>query len=223
MKNSVKITVRRTCRVCRSSKLEYLYSLGELYISNFVKPHEAGIKAPLEMILCKNCTLVQLRHTAPQELLYARYYWYRSGVTDTMKKALRDITEEIERLVDLKRGDIVLDIGSNDGTLLRSYSFPGLVKVGFEPALNLKKEGERGVDIFVSDFWSAQLYKKKVKKGFLQGLLLGVIFAVTGIILDAIITVPFMQMNYGFLIRIDIVLMELWGILLCGLVGMIRK
>jgi len=116
------------------------------------------------MILCKNCTLVQLRHTAPQELLYARYYWYRSGVTDTMKKALRDITEEIERLVDLKRGDIVLDIGSNDGTLLRSYSFPGLVKVGFEPALNLKKEGERGVDIFVSDFWSAQLYKKKVKK-----------------------------------------------------------
>ncbi|MBS3078691.1 DUF5367 family protein [Candidatus Pacearchaeota archaeon] len=77
--------------------------------------------------------------------------------------------------------------------------------------------------LFVIVFSLFYFYKKKVKKGFLQGLLLGVIFAVTGIILDAIITVPFMQMNYGFLIRIDIVLMELWGILLCGLVGMIRK
>ena len=158
------INERKTCRICYSDKLEFLYTLGNLYISNFVKPGQSGLKAPLEMLICMNCSLVQLRHTAPQDLIYSRFYWYRSGVTETMKQALRDITLEIERLVDLQKGDIVLDIGSNDGTLLRSYTQMGLIKIGFEPALNLINEGKRGVDIFINDFWSAKLYKKKATK-----------------------------------------------------------
>lgn len=65
---------------------------------------------------------------------------------------------------------------------------------------------------------------KRVKKGFLQGLLVGVVFVIAAIVLDAIITVPlFMKMDYGLLFRIDITLMELWGIVLCVLVGMIKK
>jgi riboflavin transporter FmnP len=67
-------------------------------------------------------------------------------------------------------------------------------------------------------------HTKKVKKGFLQGLLVGIIFVITGIILDSVITIPlFMKFDYSFLIRFDIGLMELWGIILCGLVGMIKK
>ena len=65
---------------------------------------------------------------------------------------------------------------------------------------------------------------RKIRKGFLQGLLAGVVFVVVGIILDAIITVPlFMKFDYSFLIRVDIGLVQLWGILVCGLVGMIKK
>jgi len=104
-----------------------------------------------------------LRHTAPQELMYARFYWYRSGVTDTMKKALRDITEKIEAMMDLKAGDVVLDIGSNDGTLLRTYQVQGLVKVGVEPARNLEAEGRKGLDYFLGDFWSLESYRKAVQ------------------------------------------------------------
>ena len=158
------VTTRKTCRICDSDELIKLYSLGNLHISSFVKPGESGIKAPLEMVLCKKCKLVQLRHTAPQELLYARYYWYRSGVTDTMKKALADITEQIERMVHFHKGDVVLDIGSNDGTLLRSYKKINIVKVGVEPAENLKEEGKKGVDIFINDFWKAEEYQKKVSQ-----------------------------------------------------------
>lgn len=67
-------------------------------------------------------------------------------------------------------------------------------------------------------------HTRKVKKGFLQGLLLGVVFVLIAILLDSLITVPlFMKFDYGFLIRLDINLMELWGIILCGLVGMIKK
>ena len=94
----LKIIKRESCRVCDSTMLKPLYSIGEQYINNFIEKDEIKkcIKAPLEMIFCDNCTLLQLKHTAPQELLYARYYWYKSGVTDTMKKALRDITSKVE-------------------------------------------------------------------------------------------------------------------------------
>ncbi len=114
--------------------------------------------------MCEQCSLVQLKHTAPQELLYARFYWYKSGVTDTMKKALRDITGKIERMFPLKAGDVALDIGSNDGTLLRTYTVPGLVRVGVEPADNLAEEGKVGLTHFIHDFWYYQKFMEVVQQ-----------------------------------------------------------
>jgi len=159
-------TIRTTCRVCYSPKLTFLFSLGTQYINNFINKEDQPKcgKAPLEMVICENCTLVQLRHTAPQELLYSRFYWYKSGVTDTMKKALRDITEKAETMFKLKAGDVVLDIGSNDGTLLRSYQIPGLITVGVEPADNLKEEGSKGITHLIHDFWVLDSYMKAVGK-----------------------------------------------------------
>jgi len=159
-------TTRTTCRVCYSDKLVPLFSLGTQYINNFINKEDLSKcgKAPLEMIMCENCTLVQLKHTAPQELLYARFYWYKSGITDTMKKALREITEKAEKMFALKSGDVVLDIGSNDGTLLRSYQVPGLITVGVEPADNLKEEGSKGITHFIHDFWLMDSYWKAVGK-----------------------------------------------------------
>ena len=158
--NAKAYTTITRCRVCGSPDINPLYSLGDLYVSDFVEKPSQGIKAPLEMVMCGNCTLVQLRDTAPQELLYARFYWYRSGVTDTMRKALRNITESIEKRMDLKAGDIVLDIGSNDGTMLRTYAVPGLIKVGVEPASNLAEEGKVGLEYFINDFWTKENYDK---------------------------------------------------------------
>ena len=152
------------CRVCQSDQFTDLYSVGDLYISNFPDKADDGIKAPLEMVMCNKCKLVQLRHSAPQELLYSRFYWYRSGVTDTMKKALRNITESIEQRMDLQEGDVVLDIGSNDGTMLRTYEAPGIIKVGVEPASNLAEEGEKELDHFINDFWEYDSYFAEVGK-----------------------------------------------------------
>ncbi|MEK0326938.1 MAG: methyltransferase domain-containing protein, partial [Nitrosopumilus sp.] len=104
------------------------------------------------------CGLVQLRDSAPQELLYSGRYWYRSGVTKTMRDALRDITQSIESKIDLGVGDVVLDIGSNDGTLLRSYEAKGIITVGIEPATNLQEEGEKGINRLMHEFWDAESY-----------------------------------------------------------------
>ncbi len=78
--------------------------------------------------------------------------------------------------------------------------------------------------IFVIVLSLYYFHARKIKKGFLQGLLLGVVFVLVSVILDAVITVPlFMEGDYSFLLRIDIGLIQLWGILVCGLVGMIKK
>jgi len=164
MEPELKTITITNCRVCKSDKLTDLFSLGEQFVNNFVDENEvySGIKAPLEMIFCENCTLVQLRHSAPQELLYKGYYWYKSGVTETMKLALRDITKQAEERFDLKENDVVLDIGSNDGTMLRTYQVPGLITVGIEPANNLKEEGEVGINHHIHGFWDYNSYMEKV-------------------------------------------------------------
>lgn len=159
-------TERTTCRVCYSPRLTPLFSLGTQFVNDFPTKENADqeIQAPLEMVFCENCTLAQLKHTAPQELLYRRFYWYKSGVTETMKTALRDITKTAEERFHLQSGDVALDIGSNDGTLLRTYRVPGLITIGVEPAKNLAEEGKKGITHFINDFWSIATYHRIVKK-----------------------------------------------------------
>ena len=145
------------CRSCGTSDLISVLSLGNQYPSNFVdddfSPNEKD-KIPLELVFCrkKECGLLQLKHTASRESLY-KQYWFRSGLNETMRKALQDITEGIEKRISLSESDIVLDIGCNDGTLLRSYK--SKVKlVGFEPASNLIHEAEEGTDLIINNFFS---------------------------------------------------------------------
>jgi len=154
--------IRTTCRLCGSPHLHEVISIGEQYINDFPStPAEKGRngKCPLDVVLCKNCSLFQLRHTAPQELLYARHYWYKSGINDTIKKDLKAITEAASKVVDLKPGDVVLDIGANDGTLL-SYFKGKAIRVGCEPATNLQAELRTNADYVISDFWNKENYEK---------------------------------------------------------------
>jgi len=146
---------RTTCRLCGSSTLKDVFDFGKQYINDFVPAERIGkgLKAPLELVMCDKCQLLQLRHTAPQELLYSRHYWYRSGVTDTMRKALKEIAAKVESMITLKSGDAVLDIGANDGTLLAAYTVNGLKRIGCEPADNLIALLKEKTEYIMHDFW----------------------------------------------------------------------
>ena len=83
---------RTTCRVCNSA-LEPILDLGNHFVSDFPKPNDPpAAKAPLELVLCRRCRLLQLRDTVDPNEMY-RNYWYRSGTNQTMRNALADICE----------------------------------------------------------------------------------------------------------------------------------
>lgn len=161
------------CRACHSQALINVFTLGNLAVSDFVDNPEPdnGIKAPLELVLCdpkaSGCGLLQLRHTVSNEAMY-RNYWYRSGINQTMIDELEDISRTAANVAGLQSGDFVIDIGANDGTLLRGYKVQGLNTVGFEPARNLYDYGKIGTTKIINDFfnhtaWAASFGQQKAK------------------------------------------------------------
>lgn len=120
------------CRACEARALDDVLDMGMIAISDFVDDDREPDRAPLTLVQCRRCALVQLRHSVERDRLYRRYF-YRSGINETMVAALRNVVGDALRQVDLQLGDAVLDIGSNDGTLLRQY--PSHVRrYGVEPS-----------------------------------------------------------------------------------------
>jgi NDP-4-keto-2,6-dideoxyhexose 3-C-methyltransferase len=154
-------STRTTCRSCLSPRLDDLLSLGQMQISDFLDANaeEKERKVPLELVLCPQCSLVQLRHTTRPDLLW-KHYWYRSGINTTMRHALAEITARARAWAPLRASDIVLDIGCNDGTLLRTYPEAGIRKVGFEPAANLVEEASVGTTRILNDFFHAEGFRQ---------------------------------------------------------------
>ena len=156
------LITQESCRVCNSIKLKPIMSLGNQYLINFTDSQSENIlTAPLDLVLCNKkdggCGLLQLKHTVPGELMY-REFWYKSGVNQSMKDALADIVMKAESLVDLRDGGNVIDIGANDGTLLRQYKNKNLKLIGFEPAKNLVEDAKQGTSKIINDFFSYEKF-----------------------------------------------------------------
>lgn len=99
------------CRGCGSTQLEDVLDLGEMYPSGFIKEDVALEKIPYTLIKCKYCGLVQLKYTNDLDSMYKEQYWYKSALNNSMLRDLKDVVENIEKIVELKDGDMVVDIG----------------------------------------------------------------------------------------------------------------
>ncbi|HTB30723.1 MAG TPA: methyltransferase, partial [Bacteroidia bacterium] len=118
------------CRICGNKNLVSLLNLGDQALTGiFPTSKEDKITAgPLELVKChplnqgdKVCNLVQLLHSYDSSEMYGLNYGYRSGLNQSMVKHLRDIVAHATSLVSLAEGDLIIDIGSNDSTLLQGY------------------------------------------------------------------------------------------------------
>lgn len=153
------------CRVCDNNNLKHIISLGNQHLVDFLEDDdEKKTVAPLELSLCNKsqggCGLLQLQHTVPPDLLYRRF-WYKSGVNQTIRNDLEDIVSSAEKLCMLNDQDFVIDIGANDGTLLRFYKNRSLNLVGFEPATNLMDDAKIGNTEIINNYFNSNDFIEK--------------------------------------------------------------
>ncbi|MDP2796472.1 MAG: class I SAM-dependent methyltransferase, partial [Methanoregula sp.] len=159
----MQISEIQKCRICGNDQFITVIDLGNQALSGrFPKKDDPDPpSAPLVLIKCDNskktgaCGLVQLKHSVPLDQLYRCDYGYRSGINKTMSDHLNDIVIKAQKIVHLEKNDIVLDIGCNDGTLLKSYTQQDLQRIGMDPG------GEQYIKYYpddirlVSDFFTA--------------------------------------------------------------------
>lgn len=169
-------TLIRKCRVCGNSNLTQILDLGSQAATGvFPKsPDERVFCGPLQLIKCvedsgaDTCGLVQLGHSYDSSLLYGKHYGYRSGLNASMVAHLRRKAERIKQRVPLSAGDIILDIGSNDGTFLAALMEPGVTAVGMDPTAEKFRAYYRPEIHVIPELFSAASFRrdfgdKKVK------------------------------------------------------------
>jgi len=153
------------CRNCQKSDLIQILSLGNQYLVDFLEDDvDKNYAAPLDLVLCNRndggCGLLQLQHSVSPDLLYRRF-WYKSGVNQTIRNDLENIVNKAEEKIDLIDDKIVVDIGANDGTLLRFYKKTSLKLVGFEPATNLLEEASVGTFKIFNEYFNAKSFRNE--------------------------------------------------------------
>jgi hypothetical protein len=142
--------------------LDPLLYLGNQKIANgFHDRSEEQVGAPLSLIRCVSCGLVQLEHAVDTNLMYKKY-WYRSGINQTMRDHLKSAVTKIMSFGTVKDGDVVIDIGCNDGTLF-SYYPDNLVKIGVDPSNIHPSNCVHINDYFTYDNVKAVLNGRKAK------------------------------------------------------------
>jgi len=153
----------KKCRICGGDNLYNFLSLGSMPIPNgFLSKEELKIKEsyyPLGVYVCDDCFLVQLTHVVPAEIMFKNYLYIPSTST-TMLDHFKSMASELIKKYQLNARDLVIDIGSNDGTLLSFFKDQEIRVLGVDPAENLAKVAQlKGIET-ISDFFTSMLADK---------------------------------------------------------------
>lgn len=160
------------CRICGNQQLDLILEMGDMALSGvFPKTKEEVVPSgPMTLIKCREslnsdfCGLVQLREIYNPSLIYGQNYGYRSGLNKSMIEHLNNKVKRILNQITLNQGDIVVDIGSNDSTLLRAYPERKATLVGFDPTGKKFKEYYPNHIILFDDFFTSKTFRKKIWK-----------------------------------------------------------
>lgn len=155
--------VRDSCRICKSKELVSFLDLGKHPPSDaFLKKSQLSLPEPLfplEVYLCINCKLVQLKYVVSPDVLFKNDYPYLTSISVRMQKHFNQLTKDIINRFDIDAGELTVDIGGNDGTLLKGFKKYGIDTLCIDPAsvaLYAQKEGIR----VVNEYFTSIVAKK---------------------------------------------------------------
>lgn len=154
----------KNCRISGSDNLIPVLNLGEQSLTGvFPKdPDTVVTRGPLELVWCPDSGLLQLKQSYDSEEMYGMNYGYRSGLNKSMVHHLESKVNFLERACPLSQDDVVVDIGSNDATLLKAYSKKGINRVGIDPTgVKFQKYYTDEIKL-IPDFFSANLYQERM-------------------------------------------------------------
>ena len=156
----------KKCRICSSNSLKMILDLGEQPPSNsFIdknKLNSLESKFPLRLFWCKDCYLVQLLDIVDKEYLFKNYFYMTSAskpIVEHFKKYAQDVFQEFLQ----KDDSFVVEIGSNDGSLLKEFKKLGASILGIEPATNLSELANQSNITTKNTFFSSQISKEIIK------------------------------------------------------------
>ena len=156
------MSVVARCRICGGESFQSVLNLGWQSLTGIFPKVFDPINFPggiLNLVRCTSaggCGLVQLDRSFDPTLLYGANYGYRSGLNRSMVEHLNRRVEAVSKLIDFQSGDVVIDIGSNDGTTLGFYD-ASLTRIGIDPtAAKFGSFYSPGV-VVVSDFFSSKV------------------------------------------------------------------
>lgn len=157
------------CQVCDSPALESALFIGYLPPVNQMRPvgqrpHEQPAY-PAEFLYCPRCELVQIGLIVDPAVLFPPEYPYTSGTTKILRDNFAELYTDCRRIVSLTPSDLVVDIGSNDGTLLGNFKNGGHRVRGIEPTLMANLANERGIPTTMSFFGPAAAALARAEDG----------------------------------------------------------
>lgn len=153
------------CRSCGCEAFLTVLDIGMQALTG-VFPAQPGAEVtvgPLELALCSQCGLLQLRHSFDAAEMYGDSYGYRSGLNKTMVDHLEKKALHLTALAGLAPGDTVLDIGSNDGTLLNAFTIANIVRVGIDPTAGKFERFYHSEIKIIQEFFSSRVYLSQVQ------------------------------------------------------------
>jgi len=157
------------CQVCGHAPLEPILFLGYMPPVNQMRrieevPHEQP-SYPAQLLLCPNCQLAQLGLAVDPAIIFPPEYPYTSGTTRILRENFADLQRETDGLLGLTASDLVIDIGSNDGTLLSNFQAAGQRVLGIEPTDVGAIATERGIETLQAYFRPEVAAEVRAKHG----------------------------------------------------------
>jgi len=169
--------IRTTCRSCEKPGLEPIISFGVTPLAYaLVSSEKLGspeITAPLDLVFCPHCALVQIDATVPPEILFCRDYPYFSSVSKSLLKHFADSAEHLMEIRGLNKDSLVIEVASNDGYMLKNFADRNIPVLGVDPAEGpVKNAIEAGIPTMCT-FFGKELAGKLKDEGKTADLVLG--------------------------------------------------